>query len=91
MRATTDHQSPGGWWQYDSRSAEQLERAHRDGSDDTELLLCGSLYTVRLRGAQMVQTSRARPERRRLVKREHVAVQRAKGVAGLLRRDARRQ
>lgn len=72
----------GGWWQYDSRSSADLERARDDGEAEVSMLLCGSLYTINLN--DMVQISQSVPTRKRNVRREHVAVQRAKGVAGLL-------
>lgn len=72
----------GGWWKYDSRSSAELEEAHSSGLTLTELTLCGTLYTVSL--VNMVQFNKQDPSRKRQIKREHVAVSRAKGVAGLL-------
>lgn len=72
----------GGWWKYDSRSSVELEEAHRNALVTTELTLCGTLYTVNL--VDRVQFNKQDPSRKRQIKREHVAVSRAKGVAGLL-------
>lgn len=72
----------GGWWKYDSRSSAELEEAQRSGLASAELTLCGTLYTVSL--VDMVQFNKDNPSRKRQIKREHVAISRAKGVAGLL-------
>lgn len=78
------HRHPGGWWKYDSRSSDEIEKAYRAGTNVIQLMLCGVNYNIDLRDMQ--QTSSAVPARRRKMKREHATVQRSKGVAGLLNR-----
>lgn len=76
--------SSGGWWQYDSRSSDEIETAYQQSAAEIELTLCGSLYCIDFK--HLVQYSRENPTKKRKIKRDILEILRLKGVAGLLTR-----
>ena len=87
------YEGRNGWWEYDKRTAEDLETAFQksqipdENPDDSEretceLLIAGFLYTIDFE--DMVQHRRNEPHKRRRIKRDVLSnVENYKGVAGL--------
>lgn len=72
----------GGWWAYESRSAQELEEHYKnDPQSSFELLISGSLYCIDL--AAMKQFRKGDSHRRRSIKRETDSKFWIKGVAGI--------
>ena len=76
----------GGWWMYEHRVAEEIEKAFNDKKEQTHIQISGFLYTVDL--VSMVQYRDDRPSRKRRIKRGGVREESIKGVAGLLIKDS---
>lgn len=76
------YQGRNGWWEYDERTAQELEHHHKKGDKSCELLIAGFLYSIDLEN--MLQCRRNEPHRRRQIKRDlSVNVADKKGVAGI--------
>lgn len=76
------YQGRNGWWEYDERTAQELEHHHKKGDKSCELLIAGFLYSIDLEN--MLQCRRNEPHRRRQIKRDLSAnVADKKGVAGI--------
>lgn len=70
----------GGWWEYDERTATEIESAFRAQKSQVELLIAGHMYVIHFQ--EMVQYRRNEPGRKRQIKRDASNTQ-CKGVAGL--------
>lgn len=70
-----------GWWQYDTRSTEEIETAFSQNISSYELLICGDLYVIDFENK--VQYPKKNPLRKRSVKRDKPENVNSKGVAGL--------
>ena len=77
----------GGWWMYEHRVAEDLEKAFCANQDKIHVEISGFLYTVDL--VNMVQYRDDRPDRKRQIKREGVTEDCIKGVAGIWIKNVR--
>ncbi len=76
------YQGRNGWWEYDKRTAQELEHYHKKGDKSCELLIAGFLYSIDFE--QMLQCRRNEPHRRRQIKRDLATnVADKKGVAGI--------
>ena len=71
----------GGWWLYEHRVAEDIEKAFSDKNEQTHVQISGFSYTVDF--VNMVQYRKDRPNRKRKIKREGVSEENVKGVAGI--------
>ena len=76
----------GGWWMYEHRVAEEIEKAFSDKKQQVHVQISGFLYTIDLIG--MVQYRDDRPSRKRRIKRGGVCEESIKGVAGILIKDS---
>jgi E3 ubiquitin-protein ligase RNF146 len=76
------YQGRNGWWEYDERTAQELEHHFKKGDKNCELLIAGFLYCVDFEN--MLQCRRNEPQRRRQIKRDLTTnVVDKKGVAGI--------
>ena len=76
------YQGRNGWWEYDERTASELEHHHKKGDKNCELLIAGFLYSIDFEN--MLQSRRNEPQRRRQIKRDLISnVSDKKGVAGI--------
>lgn len=76
------YQGRNGWWEYDERTAQELEHHHKKGDKNCELLIAGFLYVIDFEN--MFQCRRNEPQRRRQIKRDSVInVSDKKGIAGI--------
>ena len=71
----------GGWWLYEHRVAEDIEKAFSDKKEQTHVEISGFPYTVDF--VDMVQYRKDRPNRKRKIKRDGVREESVKGVAGI--------
>lgn len=69
-----------GWWQYDERTSEELEKAQILGMSSIEVLIAGFMYKIDL--DQMLQYQVDGSSRKRSVKRDILNVPK-KGIAGI--------
>jgi len=72
-----------GWWQYDSRTSTELEKAHTLKLHEVQLLIAGSIYTINLDNMTQYQTdgsSRHRNVKRQLVSSDATNLA---GIAGI--------
>ncbi|XP_021943272.1 E3 ubiquitin-protein ligase rnf146 isoform X2 [Folsomia candida] len=70
----------GGWWQYDERSMQELDRAYETGSSSCQLLIAGHVYEIDF--SQMLQYRSNNRNLSRRIKRD-VAQSEKRGVAGI--------
>jgi len=76
------YQGRNGWWEYDERTAQELELHHKKGDKNCELLIAGFLYSIDFEN--MLQCRRNEPNRRRQIKRDLAGnVTDKKGIAGI--------
>ena len=76
------YQGRNGWWEYDARTAQELEHYHKKGDQHCELLIAGFLYSIDFEN--MLQCRRNEPHRKRQIKRDlPTNVTDRKGVAGI--------
>ena len=76
------YQGRNGWWEYDERTAQELEHHHKKGDKSCELLIAGFLYSIDFEN--MLQCRRNEPQRRRQIKRDLITnVADKKGIAGI--------
>ena len=76
------YQGRNGWWEYDARTAQELEHHHKKGDQHCELLIAGFLYSIDFEN--MLQCRRNEPHRKRQIKRDlPTNVTDRKGVAGI--------
>jgi len=76
------YQGRNGWWEYDERTAQELEHHYKKGDKNCELLIAGFLYSIDFEN--MWQCRRNEPHRRRQIKRDLVGnVTDKKGIAGI--------
>jgi len=76
------YQGRNGWWEYDERTAQELEHHHKKGDKNCELLIAGFLYSIDFEN--MLQCRRNEPHRRRAIKRDLSGnVTDKKGIAGI--------
>ncbi|KAK9502770.1 hypothetical protein O3M35_011479 [Rhynocoris fuscipes] len=71
----------GGWWQFEERTANELENAANTGVTQFDTLICGSLYTLDL--SIMMQFKKDRPWQARKLLRELPSKVERKGIAGI--------
>lgn len=71
----------GGWWLYEYRVAEDIEKAFSDKKEQTHVQISGFPYTIDF--INMVQYRDDRPNRKRKIKRDGVNEESVKGVAGI--------
>ena len=71
----------GGWWIYEQRVAEEIEKAFKDQKDQAHVQICGYSYTIDLVG--MIQYREDKPNRKRRIRRGGVNEEHIKGVAGI--------
>lgn len=69
-----------GWWQYDERTAQELETQYHEGGDKMEVLIAGFLYIIDFKN--MIQFRRNDPSRCRRIKRDALTIPK-KGIAGI--------
>ena len=55
------YQGRNGWWEYDERTAQELELHHKKGDKNCELLIAGFLYSIDFEN--MLQCRRNEPNR----------------------------
>jgi len=72
-----------GWWQYDSRTSAELEKAHTLKLSEVQLLIAGSIYTINLDNMTQYQTDGS--SRHRNIKRQLVSSSTTNlaGIAGI--------
>ena len=76
------YQGRNGWWEYDARTAQEIEHHHKKGDKHCELLIAGFLYSIDLEN--MLQCRRNEPHRKRQIKRDlPTNVTDKKGIAGI--------
>lgn len=75
------YEGRNGWWQYDERTSNELEKKYKNGDKFFELLIAGFLYIIDLEN--MRQCRRNDQTRRRKIKRDLRTVPDVKGIAGL--------
>ncbi|KAL5262965.1 hypothetical protein ACHWQZ_G008393 [Mnemiopsis leidyi] len=80
----------GGWWEFDVRTAEQIEALFNDGSCDgpktLELMIAGLIFIIDLNA--MCQVRKNNPNIRRRIKRDK-EINDKKGVAGIVKSSRR--
>lgn len=72
----------GGWWEYECRSAKEIETAYQLKSNEVEILLCGDLYVIDF--VKMRQFQKSLPHKKRNIKRDLKRQGPCKGIAGIL-------
>lgn len=72
----------GGWWEYECRSATEIENAFQLKLNQLEILLCGDMYVIDF--PNLRQYKKESPERKRKIKRDLKRHGRVKGIAGIL-------
>lgn len=70
----------GGWWKYDERTMQDLEKAYESKQSKAQLLIVGQLYEIDF--DEMIQYRANNPNLFRRIKRD-VATAESRGVAGL--------
>ncbi|KAL4236471.1 hypothetical protein ACF0H5_004857 [Mactra antiquata] len=75
------YEGRNGWWQYDDRTSNELEKKYKNGDKVFELLIAGFLYVIDLES--MRQCRRNDQTRRRRIRRDMRTVPDVKGIAGL--------
>lgn len=80
----------GGWWEFDVRTAEQIERKYNDTTSDgpktLELMIAGLFFIIDLDG--MCQRRKDNPNIIRRIKRDK-GIPDKKGVAGIVKSNRR--
>ena len=76
----------GGWWMYERRVAEEIEKAFNDKKEQIRVQISGFPYTIDL--VSMVQYRDDKPNRKRKIQRGGVSDDSVKGVAGILIKDS---
>ena len=76
----------GGWWMYERRVGEEIERAFNDKKDQICVQISGFSYIIDL--VSMVQYRDDKPNRKRKIQRGGVSDDNVKGVAGILIKDS---
>jgi E3 ubiquitin-protein ligase RNF146 len=76
------YQGNKGWWRFEERNNEDLEKSYLQGEQRFELLICGKLYTIDFVRMEQFQTQF--PQRKRHIKRDLRSTS-CKGVAGLVK------
>lgn len=71
----------GGWWQFEERTASELETAAISGVVQFDTLICGSIYTLDL--SNMIQYKKERPWQARKLLRELPSKVERRGIAGI--------
>ena len=72
----------GGWWMYEERTSQEIEKAHARNEEKCSVQILGYNYTVDFK--ENVQYREDIPTRRRKIKRDKVAAEGGvKGVAGV--------
>ena len=74
------YEGRNGWWLYDERTSQEVEKCFKRGQQRCELLIAGFLYIIDFE--HMLQYRRNDPSRRRRIKRDLASAPK-KGVAGL--------
>lgn len=74
------YQGHKGWWQYDERTAVEIEEAFSKKEKTVDILIAGAIYVIDFES--MVQYQRNTNSRKRKIKRDSVTAQK-KGVAGM--------
>lgn len=72
----------GGWWEYESRSANEIEIAYQQKLNELEILLCGDLYVIDF--VNLRQYQKESPHKKRKIKRDLKRHGPVKGIAGIL-------
>lgn len=75
------YESLGGWWQFEERTASELESAVISGLAQFDTLICGSIYTLDL--SKMIQFKKDRPWQARKLLRELPSKVERRGIAGI--------
>ena len=71
----------GGWWMYEDRTSEEIERGYRESNKTVMVQISGFSYIVDYES--MVQFRENHPNRKRKIKRDVVSSDGVKGVAGI--------
>ena len=71
----------GGWWLYEKRLSNEIEKVFVAKKPQTEVQISGFSYVIDFE--QMVQYRTDKPDRRRSIKRETADNRQYKGVAGI--------
>jgi len=74
------YQGNKGWWRFERRNNEDLEKSYLQGDQSAQMLICGKMYTLDFVRMEQYQTNF--PQRKRKIKRDLRSSQ-CKGVAGL--------
>jgi len=75
------YEGRNGWWIYDMRTSQDIERAFKSNQNKCELLIAGFLYVIDFQ--RMIQYRRNEPNRVRRIRRDRPDLSLTKGVAGL--------
>lgn len=75
----------GGWWLYEQRTSDEIEKAFNDRKKTLRLQISGFYYIIDFES--MVQYREEFPSRRRCIKRDRVNADVIKGVAGITIRE----
>ena len=73
----------GGWWLYEERVSNELEKSYQAGTSDVQIQISGFMYIVDF--IEMIQFREEKPERIRHIKREIITSNEdsLRGVAGI--------
>ena len=71
----------GGWWMYEDRTSEEIEKGYLDHAKSVKIQVSGFTYLVDYES--MVQMREDRPNRRRKIKRDTLSSDGVKGIAGI--------
>eukprot|EP00088_Acartia_fossae_P012903 TRINITY_DN1667_c0_g1_i1.p1 TRINITY_DN1667_c0_g1~~TRINITY_DN1667_c0_g1_i1.p1 ORF type:complete len:444 (-),score=73.23 TRINITY_DN1667_c0_g1_i1:454-1785(-) len=80
------YQGNKGWWRFERRNNEDIEKSYLQGEQSTQLLIVGKLYTIDF--VRMEQYQSNFPQRKRHIKRD-LRTSQCKGVAGLVKSTKR--
>ena len=72
----------GGWWLYEHRTCNEIEKAFQDNRNTVRCQISGFYYTIDF--TKMIQYREDIPSRRRKIKRDRVTTEVVKGVAGIV-------
>ena len=75
------YKGQNGWWKYDERTSMEIEREYDKKTQQFQLLIAGSLYTIDLASNMQIRVDN--PSRKREIKRDCENFQ-TKGTAGIL-------